>query len=83
MELSVIGRAFVIMAVLFFGGHIINAGYQVYRCEDALAREEEYDSKVQHTNSTSPNNIRYITGCKIPMYGMEWVWEYEDEEEPK
>lgn len=82
MEPSVLGRVFIVAAVLFFGGHLINAGYQVYRCEDALAREEEYDAKVQHTNSTSPNNIRYITGCKIPMYGMEWVWE-EEEEEPK
>lgn len=62
------------MVLGFFGGHVINTVWEAYRCEQMLVIEEQTE-----TRSYYDNTVKYKFNCKIPMYGLEWIYEDEDE----
>ena len=64
----------IMMVLGFFGGHLINTGWEAYRCEEMLVMEEEAESRARFDSEA-----KYKFSCKIPMYGLEWVYEDDDD----
>lgn len=69
------------IVVLYFGGHMLNTGWESYKCERMLAHEDRRMAQVKSSNIPDPYNIKYRFNCKIPMYGFEWVYVEEDEDD--
>ena len=74
-------KLFVLFALLFFAGHIVSTGVEAYKCEGMLEKEEAHEEKVKYSGqSYMALGYNFKTGCKIPMYGLEWVVEESNED---